>query len=59
MPQSRHIVDQQTIDYYIRRAHAERADAFASAFAVIARQIKSAFSSPDAGPCPGRLSPRA
>ena len=59
MSESLHIVDQRTIDYYIRKAHAERADAFASAFAALGRQIKSVFSSPDAGACPGRLSPRA
>jgi hypothetical protein len=40
-------IDQRTVDYYIRKAHAERADAFASIFSAAGRQIKGLFSSPD------------
>ncbi len=42
-----HNIDQRTIDYYIRKAHAARADALASAFTTAGRQIKGLFSSPD------------
>jgi hypothetical protein len=42
-------IDQRAIDYYIRKAHAERADAFAAAFSAAGRQIKDIFSSPDDG----------
>jgi len=40
-------VDYAKMDYYIRRARAERADALSHAFASAGRQIKSLFSSPE------------
>jgi hypothetical protein len=43
-------IDHETIDYYMRKAHAARADAFAAVFAAAGHQIKSLFSSPDTEP---------
>jgi hypothetical protein len=58
MPEFPRSIDQRTIDYYIRKAHAARADAFAAAFAAAGRQIKSLFSSPEpetgSGSCPSK-----
>jgi len=45
-------IDRATVDYHIRRAHAERAEALAHAFATAGRQIKNLFSSPDTGTLP-------
>jgi len=42
-----HKIDYAAVDYYIRRAHAERTEALSHAFATAGRQIKSLFSSPD------------
>jgi len=40
----------EEVNYYMRKAHAARADAFAATFAAAGRQIKSLFSSPDSEP---------
>ncbi len=41
-------IDRRTIDHYVERAHAERADALAKAFGAVGHQIKNLFSAPEA-----------
>jgi len=42
-------IDVDTIDFFIRKAHAERSEAFTGAFAGLTGLVKNIFTAPDTG----------
>ena len=42
-------IDADTIDFYIRKAHAERSEAITSAFGGLTEMVKNTFTAPEAG----------
>lgn len=42
-------IDADVIDFYMRKAHSERSEAFTSAFSGLAAMVKNIFTAPEAG----------